>query len=189
MLYHILDKVFQSPTINMFIEDDNFVKLANNPMYYFNVPPVAVTDYYEDSIDSTIHYPIIAVGDVRLCCLHYKNCDEAAEAWRKRCTRIDYENIYVIANSWNLHGDVGLVKELFECKYPVVFFDYTDNSYGITKDNITIRKLSNKKYSMDKRGIVRPDLTSASANKIQLNFEREFDFIDWINNGNSRRFK
>lgn len=36
---------------------------------------------------------------------------------------------------------------------------------------------------MDKRGIVRPDLTSASANKIQFNFEREFDFIEWINNG------
>lgn len=128
----------------MFIEDDNFVKIANNPMFYFNTQPVAVTDYHEDSIDSTIHYPIIAVGNVRLCCLHYDNCGEAIDAWVRRCARVDYDNIYVIANSWNLHGDMNLIKELFTCKYPVVFFDYTDNSYDITKKNILIKKLSKK---------------------------------------------
>ena len=75
---------FTSPTINMFIEDENYVKLVENLEYYMKNKPTKVTDWYIDLIDPSIKYPIIRIDDIKLNCLHFKNCKEAMEAWERR---------------------------------------------------------------------------------------------------------
>lgn len=84
VLYSEYGLRFQSPTINMFIENENFVKLVENFEYYMSITAEPITDCYIDPIDEKVKYPKIKVDDISICCLHYKDCEEAIEAWERR---------------------------------------------------------------------------------------------------------
>ena len=75
-----------------------------------NIRAVLLNNEYIDPIDSSIRYSKIAVGDLEICCLHYDSCEDAISAWERRRLRINYDNIYVLGNSWNMHNDELLVK-------------------------------------------------------------------------------
>lgn len=178
----MLGMKFSSPTINMFIEDENFVKLVNNPKHYFEQIPIPVTEKYIDPVNSEIEYPIIAIDDIKVCCLHYRNCSEAIQAWIKRCKRVNYDNIYIIGNSWNMHENKMYLDKIDGVTYPIVIF--TDRKYNLKNEII----LPNKKYFKDERGVMRPDLTAYSESKIrERNFEEIFDFVGWLNSGGSQK--
>ena len=84
MIYNTLGLPFMSPTINMFIEDENFIKLIENLEYYMSLQAKPLTDCYVDPIDPSIKYPKIKIGDIEVCALHYKNCAEAVKKWEMR---------------------------------------------------------------------------------------------------------
>lgn len=109
-IYKNLVLKFKSPTIGMSIEGENFINLVQNFKYYMNIRAVLLNNEYIDPIDSSIRYSKIAVGDLEICCLHYDSCEDAISAWERRRLRINYDNIYVLGNSWNMHNDELLVK-------------------------------------------------------------------------------
>lgn len=176
VIYSNLDIPFLSPTINLFIEDENFVKLVENPEYYFNIEAKPLIEKYTDSVDSSISYPKIVVDDVEICCLHYKNCKEAIEAWERRRKRINFDNIYVIGNSWNLHGNLELIQRLSNINYPTVIF--TLPSEAINEKCIP---LQGDFWRLDERGIVRPNITDLIPGEAYKYFEKMFDFVGWLN--------
>ena len=49
--------------------------------------------------------------------IHYKTYEEAIEAWERRKQRISFENIVVVANTWDLNEDRDLVNRLLCTKY------------------------------------------------------------------------
>lgn len=175
VIYSDLNIEFQTPTINMFIEDENFVKLVENLEFYMKIKPTPVTDCYTDPIDNSIKYPIIRIKDIKICCLHYKNCQEAIDAWERRKKRINYDNIYIIANSWNLHENKKLIERIGRLKYKKVVFTYKDynKKYCIP--------LKGDFWKVDERGIVRPNLTDFIPNSAYRYFEKIFDFVEFIN--------
>lgn len=181
VLYHLYDIPFQSPTINMFIEDENFVKLAENPRHYFSVVPEPITDNYIDPINSNIHYPKILVDDIELCCLHYSNCAEAIEHWQRRKKRINYNNLFVIANSWNLHDNIDLIGRIQNLYMPSIIID--DKHLSGSR----IINLKGDIWRRDERGIVRPNITDCSNDGIHRLFELSFDFTEWFNSNLSRK--
>ena len=174
-MYSLLGLPFLSPTINMFIEDENFIKLVNNLDYYMSVEPSPIVDNYVEPLDSNVHYPKITIGDVEICALHYKNCEEAIDAWNRRRKRVNLENVYVIGNSWNCHQNEELIKQIADCKYPSVVFTYGD--FGIP-NGIVLRE---NQWKLDKRGIVRPNITDRKPNSPICYFEELFDFVNWLN--------
>ena len=149
VIYSTLGMEFSSPTINMFIEDENFVKLVENLEYYMSVPATAKQDRYVDPIDNSIVYPKIQIDDIELCCLHYKDCNDAIAAWERRRKRVNLENVFVIANTWNMHDDIRLIERITKTKYKTVIF--TDGNYPF-KECI---KLKGDFWTKDKRGIIR----------------------------------
>lgn len=176
VIYSDLGMKFTSPTINMFIEDENFVKLVENLEYYMKITPTKVTDCFIDPIDNNIKYPIIKIGDIKLNCLHYKNCEEAIEGWERRKKRINFDNIIVIANSWNLHENKKFIERIGRIKYKKIIFTYKDynKKYCIP--------LKGDFWRIDERGIVRPNLTDYMPNNSTYRyFEKIFDFVDFIN--------
>lgn len=175
VIYADLDLEFKTPTINMFIEDENFVKLVENFEYYMQIEAVPKCECYIDPIDNKIRYPKIAIGDIELCCIHYKNCQEAIEAWERRKKRVNYNNIYVIANTWNLHENAELVQRLCNTKYKTIIF--TTQDY----DEQQCYKLPGNSWETDCRGIVRPNLTDYPKGSFNRYFEEFFDFVDWLN--------
>ena len=175
VMYSTLGLEFLSPTINMFIEDENFVKLVENLEYYMSVPATAKQDRYVDPIDNSIVYPKIQIDDIELCCLHYKDCNDAIAAWERRRKRVNLENVFVIANTWNMHDNNRLIERITKTKYKTVIF--TDGNYPF-KECI---KLKGDFWTKDKRGIIRPNLTDYDKYTGYKYYEEQFDFVDWLN--------
>ncbi len=176
VIYSDLGLTFRSPLINMFVEDENFIKLAENPMLYFNLNPEPITNCYIDPADSNIKYPKISVGDIEICCLHYNNCSEAIDSWNRRVARVNYDNIYIIGNSWNLHNNMELIKRLCQVQYPTALF-----TIGVDNINEKCIPLNEDIWKLDKRGIPRPNITDMIPNSDYRYFEKIFDHIAWLN--------
>lgn len=175
VLYKMLGLQFTSPTINMFIEDENFVKLVENLEHYINVDAKPKVERYIDPIDSDIIYPIIQVDDIELCCLHYSSCAEAVNKWNARRKRVDLNNVYVIANTWNLHNRIDLIERLLNTAYKTIIFSLQKYTY----ENC-INLIGDFWYE-DERGIVRPNLTDREKHSFKRYFEDQFDFVTWLN--------
>ena len=175
LIYSDLGLKFLSPTINLFIEGDNFVKLVENLEYYMSLTPTKVTDCFIDPINSKVRYPIIKIDDIKICCLHYKNCKDAIEAWERRKQRINYDNVVVIANSWNLKENKKFINRLGKIKYKKIIFTYKNY-----KKDYCI-KLPGDVWKVDERGIVRPNLTDTIPNSPYKYLEKIFDFVKFIN--------
>lgn len=178
VIYADLGLEFRSPTINMFIEDENFVKLCENLEYYMSLKAESLYEQFLDPIDSSIVYPKIKVGDIELCCLHYRSCKEAVDAWERRRKRVNLSNVYVIANSWNLHENEEWIMRLSNLKYKTVIFTYqsfkTDKCIDLNEDY----------WQKDEHNIVRPNLTDRMPLSVYKYFEKKFDFVEWLNSAN-----
>ncbi len=175
VLYHMLGLQFASPTINMFIEDESFVKLAENPGHYFSLDAEPYEECHVDANDSGLCYPVIKVDDIFLCCQHYANCEDAVQAWNKRRLRVNYNKMYAICCSWNLHERADWVERINHLPYPSVIF--TTESFGLSR----CVKLVGDKWVKDEGGVVRPALTGFDGLSGKRHFCDEFDFVKWIN--------
>lgn len=162
----------------MFIEDENFLKLVKNLRYYLSIDAEPLTEKYIDPIDPSIGYPKIRIGDIEICCLHYKNCSEAIEAWERRKKRVNYDNIFVCANSWNLHQKKELIEEVCRLPYPTVCF-----TFGNLVSSSNCVEITGEEYRLDERGIIRPNITDIKNKSYKRNYEYYFDFVKWLNQG------
>lgn len=175
VIYHMLGMQFTSPTINMFIEDENFIKLVKNLKYYMAIPAEPLTDKYIDPINSSIIYPKIKIDDIEICCLHFKDCKDAVDAWEKRRKRINFNNILVIANSWNMHENEKHINNILDTGYRTICFTYGDFHF----DNCL--KLKGDYWKLDERGIVRPNITDYMPHSYKRYFEDYINIVSWIN--------
>ena len=175
VIYSQLGMEFLSPTINMFIEDENFIKLAYEPEKYFSIVPTAVTDKYVDPIDPSVSYPKIRIDDIEICCLHYKDCADAISAWDRRRKRVNLDNVFVIGNSWNMHSDLQLVEKIADAPHRTIVFSTVD----VPRDNVIL--LKDDFWHLDQRGIVRPNITDDIPGSPIKYFEKYFDYVEWFN--------
>ncbi|MCR5204105.1 MAG: DUF1919 domain-containing protein [Lachnospiraceae bacterium] len=90
LIYHTMGRQFLSPTINMSIKDEDFLKLLMDLQYYFSQEIRFVDSQY---------YPIGYIGEdekkVTINFEHYKTNQEASQKWNERKTRI-IENVFVV---------------------------------------------------------------------------------------------
>lgn len=75
LLYHDLNKQFNSPTINLYFNSSDFIKFVNNLEYYLSLDIL----FKEDTV-----YPIGVIDNIEIHFLHYKNNDEALKKWNNR---------------------------------------------------------------------------------------------------------
>ena len=183
VIYKNLGLPFLTPTINCFIEDESFAKLVEKPRFYLSKSAEPLIDCYVDSIDSSITYPKIKIEDIEICCLHYKNCNEAVAAWNRRRTRVNFDNLYIMANSWNTHGKkelidrIGFLGDMGGGGHPTVIFTLAGEKY-----NNKCVELPGVFWKLDNRGIVRPNITDINPKTGYRYFEEFFDFVTWLNN-------
>lgn len=175
VIYSALGMEFKSPTINVYIEDENFVKLVENLEYYMSLPAEPKIEKFAASPDGKIVFPKIAVGDIEICCMHYHSCQEAIDAWERRKKRVDLNNVCVIANEWNLHGNQSYIERLCQTKYKTIIFTLREYPYE------QCLKLKGDFWKEDERGMVRPNLTDYYGLTGYRYFEKQFDFVSWLN--------
>lgn len=175
VIYNNLGIEFKSPTINLFIEGEDFVKFVENLEHYLSLPAIPGIEKYTDPINKSISYPVIKIDDINVCCLHYKNCQEAVDAWNRRKSRVNFEQVFVIGNSWNLHGNDALIRRLSRIKYKTIIF--THKKYNIENEIF----LDGDEWHLDERGILRPNLTDTIPGSYLKYFEKIFDYVGWLN--------
>lgn len=89
---HELGQRFLSPTVNLFLVPEDYIKFIYNLKFY-----IKESDMIEDQIESLKRgYPVGKLNDIKLFFVHYKNFDSAKNKWYERCSRINWNNIYFI---------------------------------------------------------------------------------------------
>ncbi len=95
MLLHELGLRFDTPTINACFHAGDFVKFCGDLKYYLS------QDMLEDKNQSLkMGYPVGILGsegrEVRVWFMHYGTFSNAKAKWDERCSRIHWDNIFLI---------------------------------------------------------------------------------------------
>ncbi len=162
IISHYLGLRFLSPTVNLWIDSRDFVKFACNLKAYLEheLMPVAQAEY---------PYPVGKLDDILIYFNHYKDFDEAKRKWDDRKTRIDYDNLYIIADDISLNEDQMEALEQIACKRLVWFSAKERPNYH--------RSFWLKQYAQEgKLG-----LYSVKSLGGYTGFEKEFHFAKWLN--------
>lgn len=89
ILYYDYGLEFKSPTINLFLENEDFIWLCEH------IDILDRLSLREDK-ENEDRYPIGILGKSKIHFLHYKSFYEANLKWEKRKQRIDYKNICIL---------------------------------------------------------------------------------------------
>lgn len=96
ILYHDLGLQFLSPTVNMYMKAEDFIKFCENLRYYCSVDKMI--ECTDKSIVGDRKYPVAKLADIYLYLVHYKSVEEAQRKWNERKKRINYNNIIILNN-------------------------------------------------------------------------------------------
>lgn len=161
-IYHQLGLQFLSPTINMMILNQDFLKMISNLKHYMSLTPVACVD------DRYPGVPCAQLDDIILHFTHYNTSEEGIRAWEKRKKRIDWDNLYIIIS------DIDLSKEDIEslgkiqCKKVVAM---TSKDYGF-KHCLYLPAYQGQESV---GGLLGKTISG------KWRFEQYLDFVGWVN--------
>ena len=127
--YNTLGLKFNSPFINMFIEEEDYIKFLKKPKYYINCQ----LQYYESRYnkDINIEYPVALCDDIKLFFNHYSSYEDAEKCWERRKERINWDNIFVMHYTTNLE----MVDKFVDLEYEKGIC-FTNKEYKVTDKNV-----------------------------------------------------
>lgn len=88
MMYYDLGLPFLSPTINLTIGMNDFVRMVENLKWYMG-------QEIAESKDENGH-PAGLLGDIKINFIHYTTFEEAIQKWNERKNRINWDNLFII---------------------------------------------------------------------------------------------
>ena len=86
-MYKDMELPYLSPTINLSIPMNDFVKMAENLRWYME-QKITQAETKED-------YPVGFLGDVEIRFIHYSTFEEAVWKWEERKKRINWDNLFI----------------------------------------------------------------------------------------------
>ncbi len=123
LVYHNLAQRFNSPTINLYFSQTDFINFVSNLKEYLSKELVEVLDHNMNHPVGKLSYNGV---DVVINFMHYSSFEYAKKKWDERKNRVDFQNIYIIQT---LPRD--LTREYIETFENLPF----DNKLLITKNN------------------------------------------------------
>lgn len=102
IVYQYFGIQYSTPTIGLFMMDDDYIKFLENLDYYLAQPlyfiPHLESKYNEQlSLETTAkdNYPIALLDDIEVHFLHYESSEEAQRKWDYRKKRINKERLLI----------------------------------------------------------------------------------------------
>lgn len=102
LVYQYFGLPYTSPTVDLFIMDDDYIKFLERLDYYLSLPLRFITNeqsrYHEHlASESTAkaYYPIARLDDIEIHFLHYHSEEEARTKWEYRKKRISKDRLLV----------------------------------------------------------------------------------------------
>lgn len=80
---------FNSPTVNVFIDFGDFVKLMERLPYYLSLTP-------QKTNREGHTYPVLKLDDIKIYCVHYHSNKRAIEKWLTRAKRVNYQDVRIL---------------------------------------------------------------------------------------------
>lgn len=121
LISSLLQLEFLTPTINMFLKEDEFLKFLSEPRKYMETQLELIDKVQEKGRV----YPVFSTGGVHLYMNHYFDFDAASKKWYERVKRINWYNVIPVMYTKNAHN-----AELFD-KLPfgkkVCFTDFASD--------------------------------------------------------------
>lgn len=134
VMCHKLGKQFKSPTVNLWMHDEDFYKFVQNLDYYLAQPLRFETNDFG--------YPTAYCGDILIHFNHYHTQFEAESKWNERKKRINKDNLFIICSDRPYtreitHEDMLSLKNV-PCRGKVIFsarqYDDIDYIVPLPKD-------------------------------------------------------
>ncbi|WP_455683529.1 DUF1919 domain-containing protein [Thomasclavelia sp.] len=98
-IYQYYGMSYKTPTVGLFFYTKDFIKLCKKPRKYFNMEINFIDSsesiHYEEMKDTNNWgmYPCGILDDIEVYFMHYSDKKEAYKKWKRRCDRINYDNI------------------------------------------------------------------------------------------------
>ncbi len=89
LILHDLGLRFNSPFVNLFVCAEDYIKLLQNFSHYMSLELHIVNNHEFD-------YPVAALDDIMLHCVHYKSEEEVLRKWAERRARMDMLNCFIM---------------------------------------------------------------------------------------------
>lgn len=83
----------RSPFKNLFVLDDDYIKLLKNLRDYMEKP--LCFERYSTDIHNNETYPVFKLDDIEIHCNHSGSEAEALEDWNRRVKLINYNNLFI----------------------------------------------------------------------------------------------
>lgn len=107
VMYHDLGIPYRSPTINLCIDAEDFIKMAENLEWYMAGQLLEA--------EEEAPYPVGMLYDVRIQFIHYRTFQEARAKWEERKRRINWDNLFIVGVSSD--GDREVIERFEKLPY------------------------------------------------------------------------
>lgn len=95
-IYHKFGMKFMTPTINMFTDNENYLRFLMDIRKYLNEHMTEKTDYFDKPFAGIYSYPRGKIGDVEWIFNHDVTFNTAKARWDKGVKRFNYNNYIAI---------------------------------------------------------------------------------------------
>nr|WP_304971160.1 DUF1919 domain-containing protein [uncultured Schaedlerella sp.] len=163
VIYYDLGLPFLSPTINLTIGMNDFVKFAENLKWYM--------ERKIEEVEDKSGVPTGLLGDIKVHFVHYKNFEEGRVKWKERKQRINWDNLFFIGSE---RGD---------CTYETVRrFDQLPYKNKVIFTHLRYRGIESAFYikGFEKENELGPVL-SFKDQFIKRRYLDDFDYIRFLN--------
>lgn len=128
IILHDLGLKFNTPTINLYFEPEDFLKFVSRLDYYTQQELVRTESGYD--------YPAGKLDDITIYFMHYPTFTEAKAKWEERMMRINKDNLFVMMTDKN-GCTYEQMKTFDNLPYNKVIF--THKSYPDIKSSVFIK--------------------------------------------------
>ncbi len=87
-IYYDMGLTYLTPTVNLSIEMNDFVKMAENLKWYMEQDFTRICEEGK--------YPAGMLGDIRVDFVHYDTFEEGVRKWEERKKRINWDNLFIM---------------------------------------------------------------------------------------------
>lgn len=164
VFYHDAGRQFTSPTVNIAMDGEDFIRFLENPKAYINCPMEFMTWPGHN-------YPIARIKDIEVRFVHYKSKAEAEAKWNQRAERIVWDNLYIVSTDHDGMSNSDIMERFdklpYKNKIMFVAGEYPQYPWAVTVPQF--------------KGRFQVRIMTAFANfRGQRYYETCFDLADWI---------
>lgn len=94
MILHDMGCRFNTPTVNLYMLPEDFLRFLENPRRYLTAVP-------QQKQDKEHAFPVGTVEDITVYFMHYSSFEEARDKWVERSARVDMQQVFVMMTDQN----------------------------------------------------------------------------------------